>query len=326
MGGGLCYYTLRLRGRKKMNEEEFNKVYTICNDFCTNLDKILIGQENVKRITVASMLCDTNSKFLLIGNTGVGKTTLAKSLANHFNSEKIAITSDLLPSDIQEQLKDKRDMQFLHIDEFNRASGKVQSAFIELFSEKQMTIGGIKYPFSDFYVFATQNSADIAGIFNVPQAMYDRFDVSIFFEELTGQEKRNLIFSDFAPTVSNFSLSLNDLQFTKDVVQRFSIDQKSEDIMMKSFQIIDNMRIERQKLFAGSNIRAHKFLLKLAKLNAIINGRNYILSSDIVDYVNYVYRHRINQNVAVMDDENVLECFEKTKDRIEDIKRQRIRR
>lgn len=309
-----------------INEEEMYKVYTICNDFCTNLDKVLVGLENVKRVTVASMLCDTNSKILLIGNTGVGKTTLAKSLENNFISEYISIISDLLPSDIQKQLKDKSNMQFLHLGEINRANGRVQSAFIDLFSENQINIGGVSYPFSDYYVFATRNTEDISGIFNIPYAIYDRFDVSIFYDDLTDDEIRNLIFGNFEPAITEKFLSLKDLQFTKEVVKKFPVDKASEDVMMEACKIINNMEINHQKLFSGPNIRARKFLLKLAKLNAIINGRNKILPSDIVDYVEYVYRHRVNQNVAMMEDENVLKEFKKAKSQIAAIKRQRIRK
>ena len=94
--------------------------------------------------------------------------------------------------------------------------------------------------------------------------------------------------------------------------------------MMKTFEIIDSMTIKEKKLFAGSNIRAHKFALKLAKLNALANGRNYLLSADIADFVNYLYMHRIDQNIARIGDYEVEERFYDVKKKILSIKRRKF--
>jgi len=299
--------------------ERVNQVY---NSVLSSLNDVLIGQTNVKKVIAASILCDLNSRILLTGNTGTGKTTLSNYLASSFNSERISITSDMLPSDVQNQLKTKRDLELLQVDELNRASGKVLSAFIELFAEKQLSIAGEKYEFHDFYVLATQNSADISGTFNVPQAVYDRFDVNIYFENLSDSEKRQLFFNDFeSPIKSN--INENDLHFTKTTVDEFKTKKSDEDLMMQIFGLIDEMKINGQKLFAGSNIRAHKYALRIAKLVALSNERDYILSSDIAEFINYVYMHRINQNVAIIGEEKVLSIFEDVQKKILAVKRKR---
>lgn len=284
------------------------------------LDSVLVGQEQVKKVVASSLLCDTNSKVLLTGNTGVGKTTLSKFLASGFNSERITVTSDMIPSDIQEQLKNKKDMQFLQIDEFNRASGKVQSVFIELFAEKQMSINGEQYQFGDFYVFATQNSADISGIFNVPQAVYDRFDVNIYFDYLSQEEKRELLFHDFKPQ-EYCDIDINGLRYIKKVVDNFPLDKKDEDVMMRVFNLIDGMSLNNQSLFAGSNIRAHKYALRLVKFFALTQGRDYLMPTDILDFLNYIYMHRINQNVCRIGDKAVIDKFDETKEKIYSMRR-----
>lgn len=305
------------------------KVMETYQSTISSLDEVLIGQKNVKKVIASSILCDSNSKILLTGNTGTGKTTLSKFLGSSFCLERISVTSDMIPSDIQEQLRNKPRMNFLQIDEFNRASGKVQSAFIELFAEKQMSIGGVQYKFDDFYVFATQNSADISGIFNVPQAVYDRFDVNVYFDDLTEEEKRFLLFSEFEPATMS-SLSLEELKLCKIAVSKFQSGKskgeikKDEDVMMKAFEIIDSMTMKEKKMFAGSNIRAHKFALKLAKINALANGRNYLLSADIADFVNYLYMHRIDQNIARIGDYEVEERFYDVKQQILSIKRRKF--
>ncbi len=299
-----------------------NEVANIYHNTITTLDEVLVGQRNVKKTIAASILSDTNSKILLTGNTGVGKTSLVNYLAKSFNSERISVTSDMIPSDIQEQLKNSCDLNFLQIDEFNRASGKVQSTFIELFAEKQMSIGGVRYTFPDFYVFATQNSSDIAGIFNVPQAVYDRFDINIFFDSLTDEEKRLLLFGDFKAS-TNSNLALNDINYVKNAIEAFKTNKDDENLMMQIFDLIDSQTLEGKKLFAGSNIRAHRFALKLAKLMALTEGGDYLLSSDIADFIKYLYMHRIDQNVVRMTDDNVADLFYDLRNDVLSLKRKR---
>ncbi|MCI9234220.1 MAG: MoxR family ATPase [Bacilli bacterium] len=303
-----------------VSKREIDRVVNIYQSTVASLDKVLVGQKNVKKAVAASILCDIGSKILMTGGPGTGKTTLSKFLSTSFESERISITSDIFPSDIQEQLKRNQNLQLLQIDEFNRASGKIQSVFLELFAEKQMSIGGEKYEFKDFYVFATQNSADIAGVFNVPQAVYDRFDMNIYFEKLSDEEKRILFFRGFKPeTESHFEL--DELIETKLAVSHFETTPKDEDIMMRIFGMIDAMNLDGERLFAGSNIRAHTFALKLVKLIALSNGRDSIFPTDIIDFLNYIYIHRIDQNVASMNDKAVLDQFDAVKNKIVSMKR-----
>ena len=81
------------------------------------------------------------------------------------------------------------------------------------------------------------------------------------------------------------------------------------------------MALDGQRLFGGSNIRAHKFALKLAKLTALRNGRSQIFPSDIVDFVNYIYMHRIDQNIACIGEKQVLDKFDEVKSKILSMKR-----
>ena len=113
-----------------INRNTLCKINDIYDKTISSFDSVLIGQKKVKKVVASSLLCDKNARMLFTGSTGVGKTTLANFLASSFNAERISVNSDLLPSDIHEQLIDKPDLQLLQVDEFNRASGKVQSSFI----------------------------------------------------------------------------------------------------------------------------------------------------------------------------------------------------
>jgi len=307
---------------KSTIKQKVEKVTDIYEYVMSSLNKVLVGQKSAKKIIAASILCDTNSRILLTGGTGVGKTTLAKYLAKSFPSERISVTADMIPSDIQNRLKDKQDMQFLHIDEFNRVSGKTQSALMDLLEENQMNIDGQEYKFSDFYVLATQNSSENSGIFNVPQAVYDRFSVSIDFDYLTDEEKRTLLFSGFVPNLEN-KISMEDICLVKRILDEFAMDEKDQDLLLSAIDLIDKAQLFGKRLFAGSNIRAHVFALKLAKLKALTSQRDYILPTDYAEIIKYVYRHRIDQNVASIQEASVEDCFNKLQDQIVSLKRRK---
>ena len=297
-------------------------VMGIYNAVYSDLSNVLIGQNSVKKVVTSSLLCDKNSKILLTGNTGTGKTTLSNYLGACFTKEKISVTSDLLPSDVQEQLIARPDFNFLHIDEFNRASGKLQAAFLELFAERQISYTGATHSFGDFYVFATQNSADIAGIFNVPQAVYDRFDVNINFGNLNPSEKKELLFSGFEPKkITHVFPKVVD--FTSSAIANFKLTDEEQDLLMAAFNYIDAMTYNGSPLFAGSNIRAHQYAIKLAKINALADGRTAIKPSDLTDYITYLYIHRIDQNVARIGNIDVNNLFAKATNDILSLKRKK---
>lgn len=306
-----------------LNQKTVEKVSQIYENTLSELNQVLIGQEKAKKVIVSSMLCSRNARILLMGNVGMGKTTLSKFLSSSFSSARISVASDMITSDIQDVIKDREaDLRSLHVDEINRAGGKVQNAFIELLAENQMSIGKNEYKFHDFYVHATQNNADITGIFNVSQALYDRFDVNAQFEHLTYNELQQVLFSDFEPTEQNH-LSESDVMFTTNAIKHFQPSEIDIGIMMDIFTKINEITIEGKRLFPGDNVRAHQFAIKLMKLKAMIEGRDHIYPTDILDYMESLYLHRIDQNVARIGDDCVKQKLDGMKENIKTMKRPR---
>lgn len=306
-----------------IDSKKIERVMAIYNDLLSQLDSVLIGVKKEKRAIAAAILCDPNSRLLLSGTTGMGKTSIAKSLASNFNSERISIFSDMLPDEILSRLKKKNEFEFLLIDEFNRANGRVQSAFIELFEENQITdINGEATTFPPFYVIADQNDKDISGVFQVPQAVYDRFDMKINFEALSAEEKQKILFGNFKPSTQSH-LSKEDIQFTSNMVSEFPINEKDQELMMNILKRIWSMTIHGESIFASSNIRADLFAIKLVKLIAMTNGRDYLLPSDISEFVKYIYQHRVAQNIDGMSQKNIETAFSIVEEEINSLKRTR---
>lgn len=298
-----------------INENEIKFINKVYFELYNSLDKIIVGQESAKKIVTTALLCSETSKILLSGNRGSGKTTLAKFLSKSFCSHQMYMRADMLPFEIEEELKEKLDTKFLQIDEFNRTSSKVLNVFIELFDNNEFTISNKTYSFKDFYVMATQNSKDIAGIFNISDAMYDRIDAVAYFENLSMEEKRYLLFEDFRPDNSH-TLKTEHLPTVYQIASEFSLSKKDQNILMQVFSYVDNLKIDGKNFFAGDNIRGHKFAIKVAKLMALVNGRNYIMAGDIGNVLKSIYMHRINRSEWDLENEKVDNAFLELQDQV----------
>lgn len=307
----------------EIRDEEKQSLIKVYQYILHCLDTILVGQKNVKKVLAATLMCDTNARLIMSGEVGAGKTSLAKFVASMFNYERISISSDLLPSDIENRLKIKENLEFLLLEELNRASGKTQSGLLEMLEENQLT-GEEVHKFNDFYVFATQNNSDVSGIFPIPEAVYDRFDVNLYFEDLTEEERRYILFGGFTPSKkieTNVDFDIRELlKCTKDIIENTPTSEQEEDILMKAFSYIRDMKKGNKKLIAGTNIRGEMFAIKLAKTMALTSGRSFIIPTDIAEYIKYLYMHRINQSIASIGEEEVNNQFDEVRSRILDIK------
>lgn len=88
-------------------------------------------------------------------------------------------------------------------DEINRSSPKTQSALLEAMEERQVTQDGQTYPLPQpFFVIATQNPLQQAGVYPLPESQLDRFLLCLSLgypsptaerELLKGQDRRELL-------------------------------------------------------------------------------------------------------------------------------------
>lgn len=156
------------------------------------LNAVLRGKPEVVQYVLICLLA--GGHLLLEDRPGLGKTTLAKGLADAVGGEfaRIQCTPDLLPGDItgfnlfnqrQQEFEFRRGPVFADVllaDEINRATPRTQSALLEAMAERQVTVDGERFRLSEsFFVIATQNPHDQHGTYPLPEAQLDRFAMKL---------------------------------------------------------------------------------------------------------------------------------------------------
>ena len=156
------------------------------------LNLALRGKADVVELVLVCLLA--NGHLLLEDKPGLGKTTLAKSLASGIGGRfaRCQCTPDLLPSDItgfnifnqsSHEFEFRQGPVFAEVllaDEINRATPRTQSALLEAMAERQVTVDTRRYTLSpQFFVIATQNPVDQHGTYPLPEAQLDRFAMKL---------------------------------------------------------------------------------------------------------------------------------------------------
>lgn len=179
------------------------------------LNQIVLDKPQVVKLALSGILA--GGHLLLQDLPGMGKTTLAQGLAQllGLSFSRVQFTNDMLPADILGMsIYDQSKLQFefrpgpiftqlLLADEINRSSPKTQSALLEAMEERQVTQDGQTYPLPQpFFVIATQNPLQQAGVYPLPESQLDRFLLCLSLgypsptaerELLKGQDRRELL-------------------------------------------------------------------------------------------------------------------------------------
>jgi len=270
-----------------------------------NMEQIIVGKREVIELTLITLLA--GGHLLLEDVPGVGKTTLAKTLAQTIDSgfTRIQFTPDTLPSDVTglsiynmqtgrfEYTKGAIMDNIILADEINRTSPKTQASLLEAMEEKQVTVDGVTYPISrPFMVIATQNPVDYLGTYNLPEAQLDRFmmKLSIGYPQ-AGDEKimvdrflNHQLTQKLEAVVEGASI----LEMQKEVEEVLV----NQDLVLYATKIIQETRKD-SNILLGASPRATLALLRAAQATAYLSGRNYCIPDDIIKLVQPVLAHRI---------------------------------
>ncbi|MBA4416549.1 MAG: AAA family ATPase [Syntrophus sp. (in: bacteria)] len=271
-----------------------------------SLSQYLQGKEKPLSL---SLICFFSKGHLLIEDLpGLGKTTLAVGIARSLGLTfgRIQCTSDLLPTDITGLSiynKNAGEFEFhagpifnniVLCDEINRATPKTQSALLEAMGEKQVTIEGKTYSLPKiFFVMATQNPTEQFGAFPLPESQLDRFMMKIQIGYPSEEAEREIL---------RLGSTREELYSIEPVIEKEEVIHIQEDITKSVFvsekifdytlAIIKATR-KSEYLTSGLSTRGALTIISTARTNAYFKGRDFVISEDIKELVEYTIPHRV---------------------------------
>lgn len=286
---------------------ELNEVSNLSARILGEVEQAVIGKHTLLERIIASILVP-GGHLLLEDFPGLAKTLIAKSFAKvlglHF--KRIQFTPDLLPGDItggyiynrkENRFELRRGPLFANIllaDEINRASPKTQSALLEAMQEYQVTIEGetMQLP-KPFIVIATQNPIEYEGTFPLPEAQLDRFLLKLAVGYPTEDEEQAILKSRRERQQDEFDLiGVTDAKQLLEI--REAIEKVHVDAAIDAYIVELVAQTRRQhKIAVGISPRGSLALLKLSRVWAALQGRDFVLPDDVKHFYKPALRHRL---------------------------------
>jgi len=285
------------------------------------IGKVIVGQKEMVESIVMAMIASEH--VFLEGMPGVAKTQAVKASADAVSGDfkRIQGTPDKLPSDIigAEILQDdaahpgmkvivvKKGPVFTNIllvDEINRMPPKTQAALLEAMAEGQVTIGDTTYKLSKpFIVLATQNPIEQEGTYRLPEAQQDRFMFKVSVPRPSMDELLEIMdrfaSKDNQPKAGRVS-SLEDLDEFRRLADQIHVDPAVKSYIANLIEATHEPAkygvelkpgtIEKD---GGASPRAAIYLLKAARIHALLDGRAWAGPADVEAVAHRILRHRI---------------------------------
>jgi MoxR-like ATPase len=274
--------------------------------------KVIVGQDHmVERMLVALL---ARGHCLLEGVPGVAKTLAVQTLADVVGGSfvRIQFTNDLVPSDIvgtrvYRASRESFDIElgpifanFVLADEINRAPAKVQSALLEVMSEKQVSLGGVTHRLPiPFLVLATQNPIESEGVYPLPEAQRDRFLMKVNVPYPTAAEELEI--------VRRMGVRPPRADKVLDPVTLLRLQERSDDVFVHHAIMDYAVRLVLASrdpaahglgalaglLSYGASPRASLGLIAAARALALLRGRDYTVPDDVRAVALDVIPHRL---------------------------------
>ena len=285
--------------------EEIRQVQEAARAVRQNTSRVIVGKEEVIDFLMVALLCEGHVLFEDV--PGIGKTTLAKSLAKSLGCsfQRIQFTTDLLPSDITgitfynqkigefEFRPGPLLSQVVLADEINRATPRTQSALLEAMEERQVSVerDTLALP-RPFIVIATQNPIELEGTFPLPEAQLDRFLMRLRLDYPSRIEERLILqrfkeeqpLEDLQPV-----LQADHLLYLQKIIRKVYVEPSVESY------IVELVRATRAHngVDLGASPRGTLALYRACQAYAALCGRDYVLPDDVKHLARPVLSHRI---------------------------------
>jgi MoxR-like ATPase len=284
--------------------------------FEASVNQAIVGQEAVVRQILVALLADGH--VLLESLPGLAKTRTVKAIAARLAAtmKRIQFTPDLLPSDITGaetllQAGTERTLTFqpgpifgnlILADEINRAPAKVQAALLEAMEERQVSVAGKTHLMPElFLVMATQNPIEQEGTYPLPEAQMDRFLLKVLISYPSPQSERDmlrLLRRESTGTPDPISTLAQDVIFAvRKAIREVTVAPSIDEYIVSLVNATRHARELDSELGRwieiGASPRGAIALDRTGRVEAWLQGRDFVTPDDIRALIHPVLRHRL---------------------------------
>jgi MoxR-like ATPase len=285
---------------------ELKQVVTRSEALIAEVSKAIVGKEDVLKRVMVGILA--GGHILFEDYPGLAKTLIARCFAQvlGIGFKRIQFTPDLLPTDITGSHIFNRDRgefvlsrgpifaNVILADEINRATPKTQSALLEAMQEGQVSISGetLTLP-QPFVVIATQNPIEYEGTFPLPEAQLDRFMIRLSVGYPTETQEIEILQRRLDRQQDDITLDM--LSSSEELLAMRAAAEKvmvHPDIEKYIVAIVASTR-KHQNIHVGASPRGSLALVKLARANAAMEGRDFVIPDDVKNFAVAALAHRL---------------------------------
>ncbi|MGQ4544077.1 AAA family ATPase [Dermabacteraceae bacterium CCM 9519] len=282
------------------------EAHRLSQEILAEVARAVIGAEKPLQMLLASLIA--RGHVLIEDYPGLGKTVTARAFAQVLGLPftRAQFTPDLLPSDLTgSYVYDPAEGRFnfrpgpvftglLLADEINRTPPKTQAALLEAMQEGQATVEGTTHPLPrPFHVIATANPVEHEGTYPLPEAQLDRFLLRLSFGYPSLDDECRVLASRMTrgseETVLHTVVDPETLLALQECAETVYVHP---DIVRYLVQLCAASREHRQVLL-GASPRGSLALLTTARAWALMQGRDFVLPSDVQELAPAALTHRI---------------------------------
>ena len=293
----------------------------------SEVQKVIVGQDKAIRLILIAIFA--RGHVLLEGDVGVGKTTLLRAVTRGIGGgyERVEGTVDLMPNDLVYHthlgnegkpqidpgplLRSGENLSVFFFNEINRARPQVHSLLLRVMAERSLYAFKREHRLPHMLVFADRNQVEKEETFEIPSAARDRFMMEIPITVPTDLDiRKSLVFNTkFHDTdslteeveagvlefdqLNDFSVRLQSHVKSSPLIENYVMDLWQATLTPAKYGIkIESVDINRL-VHAGASPRGMSMLLKAARVNAWLSGRDAVLPEDIHIVFHETIAHRL---------------------------------
>ena len=293
----------------------------------SEINKVVVGQQRPIRLITTAIFA--RGHVLLEGDVGVGKTTLLRAFTRGIGGgyQRIEGTIDLMPNDLVYHtylgedgrphvspgplLSNGENLAVFFFNEINRARPQVHSLLLRVMAERTLTAFNSEHYFPHMLVFADRNQVEKEETFEIPSAARDRFMMEIpimvpsdadIMESLifdTRFHNVDKLVDEVQPDILHFD-KLNECAHqiqerveASPTLRRYALNLWLATKNPERYNIkIEGVDINRL-VVAGASPRGMSMMLRAARVNAWLNGREAVVPEDIHAVFHETVAHRL---------------------------------